>query len=250
MRYLLKAFLLLCGFMGALSLAGCGEEKAIVSLSVHDHFPGNKVLGASVNGEASSSVGGSSCCVNLPKKWKPGMTAKVSWAVYLPVDPNDPNSQNTPVRKSAIVEIQEYTPDELGSIHVHVYPDDKIRLIVTLWDFASPFYPLPRAERGKGNEVNYFSIRIYCKNPHYFDMPPTPATPRDYEWAKQWGMENGKCTDPEYLEWEKNLPAMLEENRKKQIEADLARIKDPEKRQKLREILEGKRDPNKPLDED
>jgi len=251
MRHFLKTFLLLCGCVGTLSLAGCSEETSSVNLAVHDHYPERQVLGASVNGEASSAIGGTTCCVTVPKKWKPGLTAKVSWSVYLPVDPNDPDSVKELVEKSAVAEIQEYTQNELGSIHVHVYPGEKVRLVVARWDYGSPFYPLPRAEWGVRHEVDNIFIYRYTRAPGYFDNQKKKPTERDWEWARQWGItKDGKCIDPVYLEWEKNWPAMLEENRKKRIDAQVEEITDPKLRQKLRDILEGKRDPKKPLDED
>jgi len=221
MRYFPKRFLILCVFTVAISLAGCKEESASVGLSVFDHYPKRQVLGASVNGEASAPVGGVICCVTIPRKWKPGLTAEVSWSVYLEDDPSDPRNPigtEKPVGKSAVVEIPEYTQNELGALDVHIYPDDKVRLVVTHWDYRSPFYPLPRAEREARHKIDYFLIRKYCRDPSYYDIPSRPATSRDYKWAKQWGMEDGKCTDPEYLAWEKEIEVKLKEGMKKQQE--------------------------------
>jgi hypothetical protein len=38
-----------------------------------------KILRASLNGSGVSGAGGDECCMSIPAKWKPGMTATLSW---------------------------------------------------------------------------------------------------------------------------------------------------------------------------
>jgi hypothetical protein len=221
MSHFPKTLLLFLAFTAAIPLAGCMEETVPVSLSVHDHYPDSQVLGASVNGEASAPVGGMICCVTIPKKWKPGLTAKVSWSVYL----DDPDTQESPsssrqlFRKSAVVEIPEY--DKAARVQVHIYPGDKARLVVAQQDIGSPFYPLPRAE-WPPYEVDNILIHRIVHIPGYFSWgTPYPASKRDWEWAKQWGVtQDGKCTDPDYLAWEKKFDAGIQEGEKKQQEEE------------------------------
>jgi len=205
----LKTLLILCVFTVAISLAGCKEDVVPVGLRVHDHYPKRQVLGASVNGEASAPVGGTICCVTIPRKWKPGLTAEVSWSVYLEEDSNDPRNPNKTeklVRKSAVVEIPEYM--EAEGFHVHVYPDDKVRIAMTNKDIGNPFYPLPKAE-WPPYEVDRVLIWRYLNVPNYYAHKP--RTRLDIEWIKQWGVADGKCTDPEYLAWEKEYEVKIQQ---------------------------------------
>ncbi|MDR2208597.1 MAG: DUF3304 domain-containing protein [Azoarcus sp.] len=229
-----KTFLLLCCVVLAFLQTGCKEEKGVaVSLSAHDHYPKRQVLGVSINDdEGSASIGGIQCCIVLPKKWKPGLTAKLSWAVYLDDDPNEPRDPNTPkqpVEKSAIVEIPQY--DKPRQVHVHIYPGEKARIVVSNYDFGSPFYPLPREEWAFGGEVDYIIIYRITHTPNYYDNHPKPPTEKDWEWAKQWGLtKDGKCTDPDYLEWEKGFHARIVEGRKRQREIEEQNQSNPENR--------------------
>jgi hypothetical protein len=43
-----------------------------------------QILNASLNGSGVSGSGGDECCMSIPAKWKPGMTATLSWTK----DPN------------------------------------------------------------------------------------------------------------------------------------------------------------------
>ncbi|WP_159877051.1 DUF3304 domain-containing protein [Aquitalea denitrificans] len=38
-----------------------------------------QILNASLNGSGVSGSGGDECCMSIPAKWKPGMTATLSW---------------------------------------------------------------------------------------------------------------------------------------------------------------------------
>jgi len=251
-NYLKTGLLLLCGFVLALPLAGCREEEegVAVSMFAHDHYPNQQVLGVSINdGEGSASVGGLHCCVVIPRKWKPGLTAKLSWSVYLDDDPSvpsDPKVSQKPVVKSAVVEIPQY--DKPAYVHMHIYPGEKARIVISNWSFGSPFYPLPREEWKEGNEIDYFFIDSYLHWPGMFDHDPHPPTEKDWEWAKQWGLtKDGKCTDPDYLEWKKNLPAMLEESERRRFETELKKIR-PENQETFRQNWERAKQGLPPLD--
>jgi hypothetical protein len=48
-----------------------------------------QILNASLNGSGVSGSGGDECCMSIPAKWKPGMTATISWT-------KDPNPKANP----------------------------------------------------------------------------------------------------------------------------------------------------------
>lgn len=71
------------------------------------------------------------CCVTLPTKWRPGLNVKVDW---------DMPEETTHIYKSKVVEVEKY--DEPGEVYLHFFPDDKVRVVVTMWVGASPNHPI------------------------------------------------------------------------------------------------------------
>ncbi len=60
------------------------------------------ILNASLNNSGVSGSGGDECCMSIPAKWKPGMTAKIGWTK----DPNpkaNPNGDKEPKWKNGLV---------------------------------------------------------------------------------------------------------------------------------------------------
>lgn len=66
-----------------LSLLGCqsmAQSKTIgVGARVVNAMPKSEIVRARFNGQAIGGSGGEECCINLPEKWQPGMTATVEW---------------------------------------------------------------------------------------------------------------------------------------------------------------------------
>ncbi|WP_089084248.1 DUF3304 domain-containing protein [Aquitalea magnusonii] len=64
-------------------LSGCqsmADEATIgVPARVVNTDSSIKILNASLNGSGASGTGGQECCMSIPAKWKPGMTATLSW---------------------------------------------------------------------------------------------------------------------------------------------------------------------------
>ncbi|MFC5472407.1 DUF3304 domain-containing protein [Paraherbaspirillum soli] len=125
------------------AIAGCEEEKIPVSVTGYNHMPYWSIRGFSVNGGSGPNVtpeaggGKFSCCVEIPKHWRPGMKAKVSWAYD-----TDQGGPRPPPPQEAEVEIPEYTPENLGSVQVHFYPDHRIKVVVSRYGITSPCGPL------------------------------------------------------------------------------------------------------------
>ena len=59
------------------------------------------ILNASLNGSGVSGSGGDECCMSIPAKWKPGMTATLSWTKDPSPDIN-PDGKSAPVIKNGI----------------------------------------------------------------------------------------------------------------------------------------------------
>ncbi|UTH76618.1 DUF3304 domain-containing protein [Chromobacterium sp. IIBBL 290-4] len=64
-------------------LAGCqslaGEEMKGVPARVVNADKSIRIIWATFNGQGVSGGGGDECCINIPKKWQPGMTAEITW---------------------------------------------------------------------------------------------------------------------------------------------------------------------------
>lgn len=71
------------------------------------------------------------CCVTLPERWHPGLTVKVDW---------DMPEGSKHIYKSKIVDVEKY--DEPGELYLHFFPDDTVRVVVTMWVGASPNHPI------------------------------------------------------------------------------------------------------------
>nr|WP_199067045.1 DUF3304 domain-containing protein [Chromobacterium sp. ASV5] len=77
----------LFGFAGAawiwLSLSGCqslaGAEMIGIPARVVNADKSISIIRATFNGQGVSGGGGDECCMSIPEKWKPGMTAEITW---------------------------------------------------------------------------------------------------------------------------------------------------------------------------
>ena len=186
----LKNILLCC--VAVLALTGCKEafgekesakEDELIPISVVGLDNNNKelnVLSWYLDKQVSGIIGGRNCCVLLPKKWKPGMTAEVWWEYSRGKNPTAP-----PPHKET-VKIQEYTPEEIGTLFINFLPWHKVKIIVSNYGPRSPFYPLPKEEWG-GIEPLENLITGFRDN--YYEMTKVrKPTDRNWKWAEQWGL--------------------------------------------------------------
>lgn len=72
------------------------------------------------------------CCASIPRVWYPGMKVRVRW--NMPIGRQD-------VIKEKIVDVEKY--DRPGSIYLHFFPNDEIRVVVTNLDPNHPEHPIP-----------------------------------------------------------------------------------------------------------
>ena len=135
-------WLTVCLLVGALT--GCtsaareqGREKVGAMVGIVNHTD-RYIYSASVDGAGGGGMpaygagGASICCALIPAVWYPGMKVEVRW--NMPIGELD-------VVKVKEVEVEKY--DEPGSIYLHFFPDDRVRVIVTRYGGASTKHPIP-----------------------------------------------------------------------------------------------------------
>ena len=131
----------------ALSLSACAglnseqlrteSELATAQVGVVNHT-GNYIYSASVNGAGGGNTNAwtagiaNMCCTSIPRVWYPGMKVRVRW--------NMPNGRQD-VIKEKVVEVKKY--ERPGSVYLHVFPNDEIRVIVTNIGGPSSKHPIP-----------------------------------------------------------------------------------------------------------
>lgn len=131
----------------ALSLSACAgldnestsaePATAAAQVGVVNHT-GNYIYSASVNGAGGGNTNAwragvaNMCCTSIPRVWYPGMTVRVRW--NMPVGRND-------VIKEKIVEVEKY--DETGSVYLHFFPNDEVRVVVSPVGPRNPKHPIP-----------------------------------------------------------------------------------------------------------
>lgn len=142
----------LFALLAALCLAACagldlddeGEtpKTAPAQVGIVNHT-GNYIYSASISGIGWQGGGGgnmsewsgamaSMCCASIPKVWRPGLKGSVRW--NMPIGRKD-------VIKEKTVEVEKY--DETGSIYLHFFPDDIVRVVVSPVGPRSPKHPIP-----------------------------------------------------------------------------------------------------------
>jgi hypothetical protein len=148
----------------ALTFAGCASVQAgindsnstPVGLTGTQHMgPNFNVSGFYVDGAYGSNVGregggGSDvCCVLLPNKWRPGLTAEVRWAVG---DWSKENLTETAAGNytsitsegvyKALVPVEKY--EEPGKVYVHFFKGGKVRVVSGPFGYGSKEHPIQR----------------------------------------------------------------------------------------------------------
>jgi hypothetical protein len=129
-------------------LAGCEEkpkpaERAYVTMTGHnyteDYIHQFYVEGAwGGNVRAYGGGGKFTCCVGVPRYWRPGLTATVRWTTSSSI----PGTHSGETWHEEIVAIDPYEKAG-GSMNTHFFPDNKVRLIVSEMGPSAEKYPGP-----------------------------------------------------------------------------------------------------------
>jgi len=150
----MKPFICLFAICIAVVLSGCAlrqsqaheSDRATAQVGIVNHT-GNYIDSASVDGAGGANmarwgVGGADvCCTSIPRVWYPGMKVLVRWDMPL-------GDQH--VVKEKVVEVEKYeTP---GSIYMHFFPNDEVRVVVSPVGPRNPAYPIRHL--GNPNEAD------------------------------------------------------------------------------------------------
>ena len=158
-KFLASGLLYLLGLM----LYGCSSadnEMAGGNLQAVNHTL-HAINWMSVNGYRAHAGGGSSCCIIMPIKWRPGLKANVEWEVdpepYAPSPPlgtdefrafmvkHKANYQ----RHSATVDIPEWPGTESCGLSVHFLVCNQVKVTTSCWGYGSPNNPIKEPRQMK-----------------------------------------------------------------------------------------------------
>ncbi len=136
---------MLAGLLGmALLLTGCSREATLgADITGYNHTTDQSLYYFTVNGNMGPNLdplgggGAFTCCVEIPLRWKPGIKVKVWWMYQGGTSVLPPE----PPPHTAEIELPPYQPGDIGSVQVHFYPDQKIRVLVAKIGIRHPDYP-------------------------------------------------------------------------------------------------------------
>lgn len=99
-----------------------------------DYYINRFYINKSISDNVGEGGGGGSrvCCLSLPKKWYPGLTADVRWEVIHILRAPTRNAQETAEVEGiyrAQVPIEPYK--DSGSFYVHFFPGKRVRIVVS-----------------------------------------------------------------------------------------------------------------------
>lgn len=111
-----------------------GAQVGIVNHT--DRYIYSTYVGDGLGGHADAYSNGvaNMCCITVPDEWHPGLSLKVSWDMPI---------KGVHTYKEKVVQVEKY--DEPGSVYLHFFPDDQVRIVVTRWVGGSSKHPIPRA---------------------------------------------------------------------------------------------------------
>ncbi|WP_263773069.1 DUF3304 domain-containing protein [Propionivibrio soli] len=113
------------------------EARAAAQVGIVNHT-GNFIYSATVDGSGGGTMsawgagGANICCTSIPRVWYPGMKVLVQWD--MPVG-------HTHVIKEKTIEVEKY--DEPGSIYLHFFPNDEVRVVISNAAGWSSSHPIP-----------------------------------------------------------------------------------------------------------
>ncbi|NVZ86490.1 DUF3304 domain-containing protein [Pseudomonas yamanorum] len=148
----------ICSLSG-LTLVGCtSAENEMVggNVAAINHVAGTAVNWFSVNGYRAHGGGGSSCCIVMPVKWRPGLQADIEWEV-------DPDRFAKIKRKitgygfdedawakheanfrrySVVVDVPEWPEKKSCSLNVHFLTCNQVKVTTSCSIYGQPNYPI------------------------------------------------------------------------------------------------------------
>lgn len=140
----MKRFIHLFTLAIAVAFSGCAlrqsqaqaSDRATAQVGIVNHT-GNYIDSASVEGAGGGNMArwgegiANICCTSIPRVWYPGMKVLVRW--NMPIGIQD-------VIKEKMVEVEKY--EIPGSIYMHFFPNDEVRVVVSRVGPGNPAYPI------------------------------------------------------------------------------------------------------------
>lgn len=140
----MKRFAYLVPIALAIGLAGCAlretqaqpSDRAPAQVGIVNHT-GNYIYSASVDGAGGGGMDrwgagvADICCASIPTVWYAGMKVLVRW---------DMPEGHKHIVKEKVVEVEKY--NETGSIYIHFFPNDEVRVVVTPVGPYNPAHPI------------------------------------------------------------------------------------------------------------
>ena len=146
----------------AIMLSACFEEEMdSVSYQGANHTD-EAAAEVTINGEGGIMIAmehgysGNICCVNVPKKWRPGLTVTVAWedGGHWLLDEQGKEVIRggrtvlvRGVRKSKTVPVPEYATPEI--LWIHFFPNDEVKVVLSKYWPGHPKHGLPDPEAAK-----------------------------------------------------------------------------------------------------
>ncbi|MFN3295678.1 DUF3304 domain-containing protein [Caldimonas sp.] len=131
----------------AMLVAGCADRDKVTMSYIGVNHTETYIATLYINGQGGvmnvfpMGGGGVVCCVTLPRRWKPGLTVKITWREegdWLRDEKGQPvirEGKKVLIEgpwKERTVEVQPYTEKDLGAgLHVHFLPGDQVLVKVS-----------------------------------------------------------------------------------------------------------------------
>ncbi|WP_454764972.1 DUF3304 domain-containing protein [Cupriavidus campinensis] len=97
-------------------------------------FRVNGAYGANASAYGGDIAG--TCCVRLPVVYRPGLTVDITYDLLIN------NGKDDNWKTKTAVPVEPYS--EPGSLYVHFFPNDQIRVVVSNWYPSGKGHPIPR----------------------------------------------------------------------------------------------------------
>ncbi|WP_084085020.1 DUF3304 domain-containing protein [Cupriavidus sp. USMAA2-4] len=122
------------------------DDKRYINAAIGPvNHTGQFLYGFTVNGQFGANARAygadiaSTCCVRLPRVWRPGLTIDIRYDLTL----DNGSKHNWKTKKG--VPVESYT--EPGDVYVHFFPNDEIRVVVSNPGPRSTLHPIPYPTR-------------------------------------------------------------------------------------------------------
>ncbi|MGU9855649.1 DUF3304 domain-containing protein [Pseudomonas sp. LF245] len=147
-------------------LLGCAfnENKMVAgNIAAINHVEGTAVNWFSVNGYRAHGGGGSSCCIIMPVKWRPGLKVDVEWEVDLdpyayskwpPLGSDGYMAEQVKHKAkyrhySATVDVPEWPETKSCSLNVHFLTCKRVEVTTSCSTYGQPDYPVKEPRHAK-----------------------------------------------------------------------------------------------------